>query len=218
MERGSERETTRTYIIRDHTASQIHTTRHTMKENVHEAHDTRSFSLVFLISSVRFRSSEQLSSRFGSVSEGRRIRAVRVDRPYDRPSQKAGGKLGTRKMTERLSCLAVVRYQQTYTRAYLGARNPRESSVAGRLNASPFTYPCYPVLALSSKFLANGSEAQSGAGKVNGTKRHASDEGVGQCALLTAEVRFSEDNRSTYTRLARERAYTDQSHLQPLQH
>jgi hypothetical protein len=36
---------------------------------------------------------------------------------------------------------------------------------------------------------------------------------VGQCALLTTEVRFSEDNRSTYTRLARERAYT---HLDPI--
>lgn len=185
-----------------------------MKEkNVHERIRYTVVSLVFLISSRSFSIFEQLSSRFGFVSEGRRIRAVRVDRPYDRPSQKAGGKLGTRKMTERLSCLAVVRYQQTYTRAYLGARNPRESSVAGQLSASPFTYPCYPVLALSSKFLASGSEAQSDAGKVNGKKRHASDEGVGQCALLTAEVRFSEDNRSTYTRLARERAYIDQSHL-----
>jgi len=75
-----------------------------------------------------------------------------VDRPSGSPSQKAGGKLGTRKMTERLSRLAVVCYQQTYTRAYLGARDRRESTGAGRLNASPFTYPCYPVLALSSNF------------------------------------------------------------------
>jgi len=35
---------------------------------------------------------------------------------------------------------------------------------------------------------------------------------LGQCALLTAEVRFPEDNRSTYTRLARERAYTRPDH------
>lgn len=53
---------------------------------------------------------------------------------------------------------------------------------------------------------------------MNGKKRHTSDGGIGQCALLTAEVRFSEDNRSTYTRLARERAYADQLHLQSLQH
>jgi len=72
---------------------------------------------------------EQLSSRFGSVSEGRRIRAdVRVDRPSGSPSQKAGGKLGTRKMTERLNRLAVVCYQQMYTRANLGARDRREST------------------------------------------------------------------------------------------
>lgn len=38
---------------------------------------------------------------------------------HSRPLQKAGDKLGTRKMTERLSRLAVVCYQQTYTRGYL---------------------------------------------------------------------------------------------------
>lgn len=117
-------------------------------------------------------------------------------------------------MTERLSRLAVVCYQQMYTRAYLGARDRRESSVVKQLNASPFTYPLLSGLGLIKQFFARDlcSEAQSGRAKWTERKKYASDKGVGQCALFTAEVRFSEDNRSTYTRLARERAYTDQSH------
>lgn len=88
-----------------------------------------------------------------------------MDRPSS--SQKAGGKLGTRKMTERLSRLAVVCYQQMYTRAYLGARDRRESSVVKQLNASPFTYPLLSGLGLIKQFFARDlcSEAQSGRAK-----------------------------------------------------
>lgn len=106
-----------------------------------------------------------------------------------------------------------------YTRAYLRARDRRESSVVKRIKRVSvhvsFVIRTRPYQAIFRERSVHRADEQS---ERKEKKKYASDKGVGQCALLTAEVRFSEDNRSTYTRLARERAYTDQSHLQLLQH
>lgn len=95
-------------------------------------------------------------------------------------------------MTERLSP-AVISYQQTYTRAYLSAR----WEPVGRGTIKRVSVHVSLLAALGLIEQACSREALSG------VKKYVS-EGVGQCALFTAEIRFSQDNRSTYTRLARE--------------
>lgn len=136
-----------------------------------------------------------------------------MDRPNRSPSQKADDKLtvfGARKM-ERLSRLAVInkRIRERYLRIV-----QRTTRLRSRILVSQ----SWPYRAISREMRTPKRRAGERSERKEKKKRYASDEGVGQCALLTEEVRFSEDNRSTYRRLARERAYTDQLHLQMLQH